>query len=82
MTNDSEGRSEGGISARDDYDLCGKRIHAFYMTGSYVGLMAALAAETFTRSSILPFWWSVWGATFAVIAVGVWLMRRLIPRLL
>ena len=59
-----------------------KTKHAFFMAGSYVGLIAALAAETFTRTSILPFWWSVWGASLLVIFVGVRIMMSRIPRLL
>ncbi len=56
--------------------------HAYFMAGSYVGLIAALAAETFTRTPILPFFWAVAAASFAIIFIGVWLMLRLIPRLL
>ena len=58
-----------------------KVTHAYFMTGSYVGLLAALAAETFTRTAVLPFLSAVAASSLAVIAVGVWLMRRLIPRL-
>jgi uncharacterized membrane protein len=56
--------------------------HAYFMSGSYVGLIAALAAETLTRTSWLPFFGAVAFATFAVTFVGIWLMLRLIPRLL
>lgn len=54
--------------------------HAFYMSGSYVGLIAALAAEILTRTPLLPFFGSVAVASFSVIAVGLWLMFRYIPR--
>ena len=58
-----------------------KVTHAYFMSGSYVGLLAALAAETFTRTAVLPFFGAVAAASLAVIVVGVWLMRRLIPGL-
>ncbi len=58
-----------------------KVTHAYFMAGSYVGLVAALVAETLTRTAVLPFFTSVALASFAVTVVGVWLMVRLIPRL-
>ena len=59
-----------------------KARHAFFMSGSYVGLVAALAAETLTRYIWLPFFASVAVISISVIFVGVLLMFRFIPRLL
>ena len=56
--------------------------HAYYMSGSYVGLIAALAAEVLTRTPWLPFLGSVAVASFSVILIGVLLMFRFIPRIL
>ena len=55
--------------------------HAYFMSGSYVGLIAALAAETFTRYVSLPFFASVAVISITVIVIGVFIMRRFIPRL-
>jgi hypothetical protein len=57
-------------------------LHAYFMSGSYVGLIAALAAEILTRTPWLPFFSAVAFASFAVTFIGVWLMIRFIPRLL
>ena len=59
-----------------------KEQHAFFMSGSYVGLIAAFAAETLTRWMPLPFFAAVGAVSISVIIVGVWIMRRSIPRLL
>lgn len=59
-----------------------KAQHAYFMSGSYVGLIAALAAETLTRTPWLPFFWAVAVASFAVTFVGIFLMFRFIPKLL
>jgi len=56
--------------------------HAYYMTGSYVGLLAALVSEISTRIVAVPFFAAVALASFAVIGVGIWLMRRRIPAIL
>ena len=56
--------------------------HAYFMSGSYVGLVAALAAETLTRYISLPFFSGVALISISVIFLGVLLMFRLIPRLL
>ena len=56
--------------------------HAYFMSGSYVGLIAALAAETLTRTPWLPFFGAVAVASISVIVLGILLMFRLIPRLL
>lgn len=56
--------------------------HAYFMSGSYVGLIAALAAEILTRTPLLPFYGAVAVASVSVIAIGIWLMFRFIPRAL
>ena len=56
--------------------------HAYFMSGSYVGVIAALAAETLTRTPWLPFYGAVAVASISVIAIGLMLMFRFIPRLL
>ena len=59
-----------------------KTQHAYFMSGSYVGLVAALAAESLTRYIWLPFFSAVAVISVAVIFLGVALMFRSIPRLL
>lgn len=59
-----------------------KAQHAYFMSGSYVGLIAASAAETFTRWVTLPFFAAVGFISITVTFLGVLLMFRLIPRLL
>lgn len=56
--------------------------HAYWMVGSYVGLLAAAASETATRVLDLPFGPTVAGASFLVVAVGVAVMRVTVPRAL
>jgi uncharacterized membrane protein len=56
--------------------------HAYFMSGSFVGLIAALAAEILTRTPWLPFIGAVAVASVAVIVLGLALMFRFIPRLL
>ena len=56
--------------------------HAYFMTGSYVGLIAALVSEVATRTAIVPFFEAVAIASAGVIVVGVWWMRRSIPGIL
>lgn len=67
--------------------------HAYWMSGSYLGLMAAFAAESLTRL-VMPrvatllegnvlwavFWGSVVIASLAVFGMGMWLMRTRVPR--
>ena len=55
--------------------------HAYFMSGSYVGLIAALAAELLTRTPWLPFLWAVGLASAAVFAIGLYVMFRVVPRL-
>lgn len=50
------------------------RRHAYFITGSYVGLLAAAAAESATRFLRIPFNLSVFLATTAVMVVGFYLM--------
>lgn len=56
--------------------------HAYFMSGSYVGLIAALAAEILTRTPWLPFFGAVAVASISVIVLGILVMFRFIPRLL
>ncbi len=57
-------------------------LHATWMSWSYVGLLAAAAAEVATRLPESPFWWTVLVASGAVMAVGGLLIARLLPRAL
>jgi uncharacterized membrane protein len=57
-------------------------LHATWMSWSYVGLLAAAAAEVATRLPESPFWWMVLVASGAVMAVGGLLIARLLPRAL
>jgi len=54
-------------------------IHAYWMSGSYVGLWAAAVAETTTRTEIFPFWWAVLAATAAVSAIGIVTILTRVP---
>ncbi len=54
--------------------------HAYWMAWSYVGLLAALAAETLTRLFDVGFWWLVALASGVVIAVGGAVIVRRVPR--
>lgn len=56
--------------------------HAYFMSGSYVGLIAALSAEILTRTPWLPFMGAVAVASISVTILGVVVMFRYIPRLL
>jgi len=56
--------------------------HAYFMSGSYVGVIAALAAEVLTRTPWLTFSGAVVAASVAVTLSGLLLMFRFIPRLL
>jgi uncharacterized membrane protein len=50
--------------------------HYYWMTFSYVGLVAAAASEAATRLSSRTFWWAVAGASAAVMAAGAFLVKR------
>jgi hypothetical protein len=63
-------------------------LHYYWMTWSYVGLMAALASETITRHPAFhplkaggaAFGLAVAGATLVVVAVGATWIRRKQPQ--
>ena len=56
--------------------------HAYFMTGSYVGLVAAAVAEVAGRVPSWSFGWSVFISSVAVTTVGVgWMLAR-IPAIL
>ena len=54
-------------------------VHAQFMSWSYVGLLAATAAEIFTRVPGLDFWWAVIVASVAIILGGAVYIRRCSP---
>lgn len=54
--------------------------HAFYMSGSYVGLIAAAVAEVASRVPGWAFGPSVFISSSIVIAVGIRIMLRTVPR--
>lgn len=67
--------------------------HATWMSWSYIGLLAALAAESSTRwlmPAVQPhlegtallgvFWGAVVAATLAVVAVGAYVVKARLPR--
>lgn len=54
--------------------------HAYWMSGSYVGLWAAAVAETATRTPLLPFWWMFVASTVVVMLLGAMLIARGVPR--
>ncbi|MCZ6640007.1 MAG: DUF2306 domain-containing protein [Gammaproteobacteria bacterium] len=56
--------------------------HAYFMAGSYVGLMAAAAAEVATRVPGWSFWLTVVVSSMTVIFVGLYVMQRTIPKIL
>ena len=53
--------------------------HAYMMCGSYVGLLAAAAAETLGRIPNTPFWGMVIAASLAVSIIGALILRRRLP---
>lgn len=56
--------------------------HAYWMCGSYVGLLAAAVSEVSTRYLDTPFGFTVATASLVVFAAGVGMMARYVPRLL
>lgn len=50
--------------------------HYYWMTWSYVGLLAATASEAITRLADTFFWWMVLLATAGVAAIGAALINR------
>ena len=53
--------------------------HAIFMAWSYVGLMAAAAAEVASRIPGWPFAPSVVVSSLVVIALGAWAIRKTVP---
>ena len=58
------------------------QLHAYFMSWSYVGLLAAAASETLIRVPETPFWWAVVAASTVVVFVGAWFIYRNVPRIL
>lgn len=56
--------------------------HAYWMSWSYVGLLAAAVSETSTRYLALPFGWTVAAATFITIGIGATIINRRLPVML
>lgn len=50
--------------------------HYYWMTFSYMGLVAAAFAEIATRMPSAPFWPAVGVATFAIAGIGYWMIKR------
>ncbi len=50
--------------------------HYWWMTYSYLGLLAAAVAEVVTRVPGIDFWWTVVVASAAVFVVGAPIIRR------
>jgi uncharacterized membrane protein len=55
--------------------------HAYWMGGSYVGLLAAAAAEVTTRVPQTSFWWTTAGTSAVVTAIGIRVLLSRIPPL-
>lgn len=53
--------------------------HYYWMTYSYVGLLAATASEIGTRVPNAPFWWVVVLLSLAIFAIGALLITRRAP---
>ncbi len=56
-------------------------LHLQFMVWSYIGLLAAAAAEAMVRIPGTRFWWAVAVASFAVMAAGGFLFYRRLPAL-
>jgi len=54
--------------------------HANFMAGSYVGLLAAAVAEVASRIPGWSFGQSVIISSVAVVVLGIWIMRKTVPR--
>jgi len=59
-----------------------KITHAYWMSWSYVGLLAAAVSESSTRYLNFDFGWSVGIATTAVVLVGATVINRRLPAML
>lgn len=55
--------------------------HAYWMGGSYVGLLAAAAAEVMTRVPNTSFWWVTAGTSAFVTAIGTKVLVSRMPPL-
>lgn len=56
--------------------------HAYWMSWSYVGLLAAAVSESATRYLGYDFGWTVAIATFVTIGAGALVIRLRLPRIL
>ena len=56
--------------------------HAYFMVGSYVGLIAAAVAEVASRVPGWSFGPSVVISSVVVIVAGVWMMQKTIPHII
>jgi uncharacterized membrane protein len=59
-----------------------KIAHAYWMSWSYVGLLAAAVSESSTRYLNFDFGWTVGIATAAVVMVGATVINRRLPDML
>lgn len=57
-------------------------LHAYFMSWSYVGLVAAGAAQIATMSTILPTWFAVGLPSILIVLVGGVLIHTRIPKIL
>lgn len=72
----------GWIPARRRRPRAWMEHHAYWMSWSYVGLLAAAAAEVLSRIPDTPFWGMVLAASGAVVALGAVVIRRRVPSIL
>ncbi len=56
--------------------------HAYWMSWSYVGLVAAAVSEATTRIPDSPFWGWVFLSTFATVGIGKFVIDRHVPKIL
>lgn len=59
-----------------------KAVHAYWMSWSYVGLLAAAVSESATRYLRFDFGWTVALATAGVVFIGARIINRRLPALL
>ena len=72
----------GWIPARRRSPKTWVESHAYFMSWSYVGLLAAAAAETLSRFPDTPFWGMVIAASLAVVAIGATIIHGRLPAIL
>lgn len=70
-----------GYFAARNRKIAWKLRHAYFMSGSYVGLIAAAVAEVASRVPGWSFGASVTISSVVVIVAGIWIMLRKIPRI-